>query len=80
MKAILVIDVPDEMGDDVKALHITLYNGMYTQDISINAEVRPLPEKFTNLTSRDVFQSHKMGWNACINTILGETYEENDNR
>lgn len=46
MKAVLVIDMPNDMKiQDTKALHITLFNGLFTKDISMNCSLKPLPEK-----------------------------------
>ena len=79
MKAILVIDINE--ADSCRAMEKWDYDDdEYLHDSKPDwCPLRPLPDKFTGLTSKDVFQSHKMGWNACINTILGEAYEENDN-
>ena len=45
MKKMIIVDVPDEMGDDVKALHITLSNGKYIQDIRMNEGLIDFPRK-----------------------------------
>ena len=46
MKAVIVIDMPNDMEiKDTKALHITLFNGLFTKDLNIECPLRPLPEK-----------------------------------
>lgn len=60
MKAILVIDVPEDMRvEDTRALHLTLFNGLFTKDISLGYYVKPMPEKYIEReikieTERDV--------------------------
>ena len=40
--------------------------------------LRPMPEKMERSPRFTGFR-YENGWNDCIDTILGETYEENDN-
>ena len=78
MKAILVIDVPDDMRiKDTKALQITLFNGLFTRDLSINQQLRPLPSKrespITKTFGTPFNKGRVKGWNDCIDAIRGET-------
>lgn len=84
MRMMLMVDVPDEMGDDVfiKALYITLWNEMYTQDIPINKKLRPLPCKretrvywksvgLGNIPTHEISDYDK-GWNDCVGFLESE--------
>ena len=77
MKAVIVIDMPDDMEiKDTKALHITLFNGLFTRDISINCPLRPLPKPITDYdvkVSYDYDPYYAEGWNDCLAEITGET-------
>lgn len=70
MKAVIVIDMPDDMEiKDTKALHITLFNGLFTRDISINCPLRPLPQK-TYAEFPDPYEyGFADGWNRCLEEI-----------
>ena len=43
MKAIVIVDVQDDMRiDETTALHITLFNGLFTKDINILCPLKPI--------------------------------------
>ena len=70
MKAVLVIDVPNDMKiKETKALHITLTNGMFTKEMNIYSSLRPLPNGF----GIDIEEDYALGFNACLAKITGET-------
>lgn len=67
MKAILVIDMPDDMQiKETKALHITLTNDFIVREMDINTYLRPMPQRLRRGNYED-------GFNDCIGEILGET-------
>ena len=70
MKAVIVIDMPDDMEiKDTKALHITLFNGLFTRDISINCPIKTLPQK-TYAEFPDPYKyGFADGWNRCLEEI-----------
>ncbi len=75
MKAILVIDVPTEMINDDTCITITSINS----GMSFNAKLKPMPKKkeihldFNEVIWDDeTFEIRKLGYNKCINEILGE--------
>ena len=70
MKAILLIDMPEDMRiEDTRALHLTLFNGLFTKDISLGYYVKPMPERLPEVSGNIRY----FGWNACLDEILGET-------
>lgn len=71
MKAVLVIDMPNDMEiKDTKALHITLFNGLFTRDISINCPLKPIPNKrVPDGSETDQIYGCYVGWNACLEEI-----------
>ncbi len=80
MKAVIVIDMPNDMEiKDTKALHITLFNGLFTRDISINCPLRPLPNRWIpQVNGLSIEQQIRNidfagGWNSCLEKIAGET-------
>lgn len=78
MKAVLVVDIPSDMPiEDTKALHITLFNGLFTKDLSISQQLRPLPQKESEKHREEIEDwtglVYSQGWNACIDAITGET-------
>ena len=69
MKAILVIDVPYDMNiKETRALYISLTNGLFIKDMSVDIPLKPLPQKYDIGKMRE-----QKGWNACLDEILGET-------
>jgi hypothetical protein len=74
MKAVLVIDVPSDMkGKDIKALHITLTNGLSTKEMSIDSPLRRLPILVDDGIYDDYRFGFQQGFNACLEAITGET-------
>lgn len=84
MKAILVIDVPDNILIDFSKANIEIKENAYlvnkdeskwkyTKPIKIEGvPLRPLPHKKTPKGS-DLFNDYVNGWNDCIDAITGET-------
>lgn len=80
MKAVLVIDLPDDMRiEDTQALYVTLYNGLSVREVMMNRPLKPLPPKldandwhrmFSGMFS--VREAKGYGWNACLKEITGE--------
>ena len=69
MKAVLVIDVDDDMIGEVDYTVLTkkeMVNG--------RAELRPLPNRKEDLhyPCNEYLQAVNEGWNACLDEILGE--------
>lgn len=64
MKAILVIDLPDDMRiKDIQVMNVTLYNGLYIREVTMNSHLKPLPELKNDRYGRD---KYAMGWNDCL--------------
>ena len=71
MKAILVIDMPDDMRiKDTKALHITLFNGLFTRDVSINCPLKPMDDYILCKKKQEVVERFPNGM-----MIVKEVYE-----
>lgn len=70
MKAILVIDMPDDMRiEDTQALNVTLYNGMYVCEVTMNRHLKPLPEKLDYTRTDAWADRYRQGYNACLEEI-----------
>lgn len=80
MKAVLVIDMPDDMWiEDTQALNVILYNGLFVRVVTMNRHLKPLPPKldandwhrmFSGLFSEREAKGY--GWNACLKEITDE--------
>ena len=74
MKAVLVIDVPNEL--DVNDLLIDYCVHTKGEYKSIrkggNHPLKPLPQK-VEMDFNEYYEGMADGWNACIDEILGET-------
>ena len=71
MKAILVIDVDDKyLGKEISLIKFTDGNAIYC-----SAELKPMPQKKEVSDDSYVadYVDFDLGWNACIDTITGET-------
>ena len=67
MKAILVVDIPDDMSaEETKALNVTLYNGLIVKELKIDCPLKPLPRKAIGDSD------FALGWNWCLDELLGE--------
>ena len=76
MKAILVIDMPDECGE------CPCYNDEYTicqidgrkvgafSPVQDWCPLKPMPKKHDNVPKHE----YELGWNDCIEEIEGESY------
>ena len=90
MKAILIIDIPDDYdeygsgdwyvvsdNDDLKIVYEedgSLMHYKYIEDDI--AELKPMPSKkgkYGELNHYDTDIHYEIGWNDCINEILGES-------
>jgi len=84
MKAVLVIDVPDNIILGFSKANIEIKENAYLVNKDENAwkytkpirfegvSLRPLPQKKTPQGS-DLFNDYVNGWNDCIDAITGET-------
>lgn len=78
MKAILVIDMPDGYEtDEVLFDYVLTTKGEYkVLRQGGNHEVRPMPESFDKpieiSTSREMNFGYMLGYNACLDDILGD--------
>ena len=77
MKAILVVDIPDY--DDVSKLGVMyIVSNQRGQVVKSNMIIKPClrPMPMKKDTVRDEpysIEDYRIGWNACIDEILGET-------
>ena len=66
MKAILIVDIPNEMINDTTCVTITsLHSGM-----SFNAKLKPMPQKMEYKTDGYAKYNYKKGYNDCIDELL----------
>lgn len=71
MKAILVIDIGDNNIKDVEISYLVQkWNGELVKAQVEHIPLKPMPKK---IDDRDNDLSISIGWNACIDEILGET-------
>ena len=72
MKAILVIDIPDE--NLWKAS-----NDIYERMKGYKCSLKPMPEKEHPMMMKEgtYFRAYDTGWNDCIDEIIGENNESN---
>ena len=70
MKAILVIDIPEEMLNDNTYVTITSpHSGM-----SFNAKLKPMPKYMQMVDVKEMtYDKFAMGWNSCLKEIEGES-------
>lgn len=74
MKAILVIDMPDDDLNDYTFVVEIIKNGVIpfsAEDLAWRyriVQAKPMPEK----KKETDYNAYKSGWNACIDEILGE--------
>lgn len=87
MKYLIPIEIPDEMGDKIKAFYVTISNGFEQRDIRVNADAIPMPCKVrtTKVWERngDIIVTYEktqwdLGWNACVEMIEGNYDGEED--
>ena len=70
MKAILVIDMPEEyMGSDID---VRLYGKNQTIHERYVNKLRPMPNRMP-FDEAFKMEDYVVGWNACLDEILGET-------
>lgn len=77
MKAVLVIDLPDDINvDDVGITYIVQqWNGLLVKAQVEHVPLKPLPEPMPEvaMTIQDI--SYAMGWNECLEMIDEEIYQ-----
>lgn len=90
MKAILIIDVPEKWEiKDIETLIIRLGNAKLKQETSYkNISLKSIPIKkmteslvYANgevYMRQNCFTEYDKGWNACIDEILGEKNEKDE--
>lgn len=76
MKAILLIDVPDntEFDKDYRLTGLLLANE-YAENVGIefkDARLKPVPKKMRTDVDDIEESSYLQGWNECIDELLGE--------
>lgn len=77
MKAILVVDIPDDFKFKKAFADITLFDGKHNMWKRIT-EVKPMPEfrdehyKTFSIELSQIINSENRGYNDCLREILGE--------
>lgn len=76
-KAIIVINVPDDVELSNAYAQVITHFGREMNDFpGLNYEIRPMPEKMDVEKTRNLYGDEQatcaIGYNACINDILGE--------
>lgn len=78
MKAVLVVDVPDDFKFKKSFADITLFDGKHRMWKRI-AKIRPLPkkqveQKYDIASEYDQYyvDEYSIGWNDCVDEIVGE--------
>lgn len=66
MKAVLVIDIPEEYMGSI--IDVKLYGKTQTVNETYVNKLRPLPKRYDEGQMRE-----QKGWNACLDEITGET-------
>lgn len=85
MKYLLPIDVPDEMGDKIRAFYVTVYNGFETKQIKMDRKLIPMPLKRKTevvwhdangreLITHEYTEKDKV-WNEIVDYLEGEDNE-----
>ena len=69
MKAVLVIDIPEDYTGSVISINLYGRNNRVIHEIRTN-ELRPMPHK---LQADWYTDGYKEGFNACLDEIMGET-------
>ena len=83
MKFLMTVDVPDEMGDKVRALYVTVYNGFETRELNQKLIMKPMPrkretvvrwvsQKFGNIFITHEPTEYDRGWNDCVKFLEGD--------
>ena len=84
MKAILVIDIADDVAEAYKDITVDYdLRGTPKEDRTVNesikyvedAKIRPLPQKKWHEEGKEneCEEWYRNGWNACLDEITGET-------
>lgn len=79
MKAILVIDTPDNLKNHLDKVKVDVIGTLNGQDLfhRLNQSLIPMPQK-SGLVHPDAngwceFSEYSLGWNDCLEEIMGET-------
>lgn len=74
MKAILVIDIPEDYTGSVISVNLYGRNNKVIHEIHTN-KLRPLPKEKVKVEpiEADIDKGIRAGWNACLEEITGET-------
>ena len=81
MKYLIPIEIPDEMGDKIKAFYVTVSNGFQQRDIRVDSDAIPMPRRVRTVKvwerNGEIIETHEktlwdLGWNACVDMIEGE--------
>lgn len=73
MKVIALFDVPETLKLDIVNENRANLNIMYEAKNMKLLGVKPLPQKKPKDNSNELNLGYELGWNACIDEILGET-------
>ena len=84
MKYLLPIEIPNEMGDKIKAFYVTISNGFQQRDIKVDSDAIPMPRRVRTVKvwerNGEIIETHEktlwdLGWNACVDMLEGEDNE-----
>ena len=75
MKAILVIDIPDNLKNHLNEVKVDVIGTLNGQELfhRLNQPLKPLPQKMRTDEDDIEEDSYWQGWNECLDEILGET-------
>lgn len=82
MKFVLVINLADDVAEDYEDFTVDYdLRGTPKEDRTVtesikyieDAEPRPLPQRQAKDNSNEVNLGFELGWNACLEEIVGET-------
>lgn len=74
-KALIVIDVPDHLDITQFKVDCKLVNKVYINYPSMDnklLDLKPMPQKKEKDNSNELNLGYELGWNDCIDEILGE--------
>ena len=85
MKYLLTVDVPDVMGDKIRALYVDVWNGFETKEIKMDRKLIPMPLKRKTevvwhdangreLITHEYTEKDKV-WNEIVDYLEGEDNE-----
>ena len=73
MKAILVIDLPDNLNKAIEDIRVDIKANLYGNEILDwrNQRIKPMPEKMGEYKDQ-CLNNYALGWNACIDELVGD--------